>query len=254
MIFYLGTHRPNWLAQTSVPLFVSRRTMPSGPARWRALGQWALDSGGFTELNMHGRWVTSPETYVGEVRRWADEVGGLDWAAVQDWMCESVVLAKTGLTIEEHQRRSVESWRRLTDLAPDLPWAPVLQGWTADDYLRCADAYQAAGLDWSRAPVVGVGTMCRRQATTAAVLILGRVVRDLADRGARGAHAFGFKAQGLRAAAALGIPLASADSLAWSYRARRSEPLEGCEGHINCANCLTYALAWRERLLGDSAA
>jgi len=36
------------------------------------------------------------------------------------------------------------------------------------------------------------------------------------------------------------------DSLAWSYGARYSPPLQGCRGHKNCANCLTYALSWRQ--------
>jgi hypothetical protein len=42
--------------------------------------------------------------------------------------------------------------------------------------------------------------------------------------------------------------LASADSLAWSFEARRAAPLAGCS-HANCANCLQYATAWRERTL-----
>jgi hypothetical protein len=42
-----------------------------------------------------------------------------------------------------------------------------------------------------------------------------------------------------------GILLASADSLAWSYAARRQPPLPGCElRHINCANCPRYAARW----------
>lgn len=47
--------------------------------------------------------------------------------------------------------------------------------------------------------------------------------------------------------------LASADSLAWSYAARRDPPMLGCVGHRNCANCVRYALRWRERLLGSLA-
>ena len=43
--------------------------------------------------------------------------------------------------------------------------------------------------------------------------------------------------------------LASADSLAWSFEARRAAPLPGC-GHASCANCLRYAVAWRERAFG----
>ena len=40
-----------------------------------------------------------------------------------------------------------------------------------------------------------------------------------------------------------------ADSLAWSYHARREPPLPGCNTHKNCANCVRFALAWREETL-----
>jgi hypothetical protein len=42
----------------------------------------------------------------------------------------------------------------------------------------------------------------------------------------------------------------SADSLAWSYWARRdaTKGIRHCTKNT-CANCLHYALAWRERVL-----
>jgi hypothetical protein len=42
--------------------------------------------------------------------------------------------------------------------------------------------------------------------------------------------------------------LASADSMAWSYTARRQPPMPGCP-HRSCANCPRFALAWRDRVL-----
>jgi hypothetical protein len=54
------------------------------------------------------------------VRRYRDEIGSLDWAAPQDWMCEPFILAKTGLSVREHLRRTVADYLRLTELAPDL--------------------------------------------------------------------------------------------------------------------------------------
>jgi hypothetical protein len=42
--------------------------------------------------------------------------------------------------------------------------------------------------------------------------------------------------------------LASADSLAWSFDARRADPMPGCR-HASCATCLRYAGAWRQRVL-----
>ena len=51
-------------------------------------------------------------------------------------MCEPFILEKTELPVEEHQRRTVPNFLHLKELAPDLPFAPVLQGWTLEDHLR----------------------------------------------------------------------------------------------------------------------
>ncbi|MFG2694834.1 hypothetical protein [Kitasatospora sp. NPDC048407] len=240
--FFLGTHQPDWLARTAVPLFVSHRRLAHRKTLPRAAGMWALDSGGFTELSMHGEWRTEPAAYLTAVRRFSDEIGNLAWAAPMDWMCEPWIVQNTGLSVAEHQRRTVANFLHLRHSAPDLPIVPVLQGWELGDYQRCADLYEKAGIDLAAEPVVGLGSVCRRQATGEAALI----VAALADRSLK-LHGFGFKTLGLRLA---GHRLASADSLAWSFEARRKPPLPG-HTHKNCANCLPYALAWRTRLLGS---
>ncbi|WP_033222224.1 DUF7221 family queuine tRNA-ribosyltransferase-like protein [Kitasatospora phosalacinea] len=242
MRFFLGTHQPDWLARTSVPLFVSYRRLANRKTLPRAIGPWALDSGGFTELSMHGEWRTAPGAYLTAVRRYADEIGNLAWAAPMDWMCEPWIVQNTGLSVAEHQRRTVANFQQLRDAAPNLPIVPVLQGWSLDDYQHCADLYDKAGIDLTSEPLVGLGSVCRRQATTEAALI----VTTLAARGLR-LHGFGFKMHGLRIA---GHHLASADSLAWSYEARHKPPMPG-HTHKNCANCRPYALAWRTRVLAS---
>lgn len=244
MRFYLGTHEPSWLSQVDVPLFVSRRRLATVRGLPRARHRWALDSGGFTELSMFGQWTVPAAAYSAEVRRYAQEIGKLDWAAPQDWMCEPAILARTGLNVVEHQRRTVANYLELRSLAPEIPWTPVLQGWTLGDYLDHADAYARAGVDLVAAPVVGLGTVCRRQTTMRA----GIIIRHLADDGLK-LHGFGFKTTGLRASAAY---LTSADSLAWSLNARKNQPLPEC-AHKSCANCKTYALAWRAELLDKVA-
>lgn len=240
--FYLGTHKPNWLRVVSIPLFVSRRTLSIWKLPPRALGRWALDSGGFSELSMFGEWRTSSAQYLAEVRRFSDDVGNLEWAATQDWMCEPFILAKTGKTIREHQERTIDSYFELS-AAMNFAWVPVLQGWRRDDYLRHRDRYAARGICLESLPLVGVGSICRRQGTREAVDILAA----LAGEGLR-LHGFGFKQKGLQSAQDF---LASADSLAWSYHARKRPALEGCLTHRNCANCLRYALKWRESLLSS---
>ncbi len=343
MRFYLGTHQPQWLADprcADLPLFVSRRTLSQRKTLPRAVTSWALDSGGFTELQMHGRWTVTPADYVAEVRRFRDQIGRLDWAAPQDWMCEApvihglverrsakpcpeckaagrqflgtaprlrvvdldaderptmvcacgyttvaasprihvarwrawaaqagpvmagsvaaadrlgmdavVVFHGTGLGFAEHQRRTVCNFVELRELAPDLPFIPVLQGAGADTYVDHVRAYGRAGIDLRAEPLVGVGSVCRRQGTHD-----GTAIMELLEEQGLRLHGFGYKTLGLRAVAPL---LKSADSLAWSDTARRAEPLPDHDkpgpgrpkGHINCANCLTYALEWRASLL-----
>lgn len=244
-LFFLGTHQPNWLG-LPVPLFISDRRLRRYRTLPRAATLWALDSGGFTELSRFGSWDNgpTPTEYLGRIRRYRDNIGHLAWAAPQDWMCEPHITAKTGLTVAEHQHRTVDNYLRLRDLDPDLPIIPVVQGWTAYDYLRCVDLYTAAGVDLTRQSLVGVGSVCRRQSTGDAQEILVTLHRAGVTR----LHGFGFKVLGL---ARHGDLLASADSMAWSAQARRQPPLPGCLGHLNCANCRRYALRWRHNLLAS---
>lgn len=238
MIRYLGTHHPNWLATSEVPLFISRNRLKDRKSFPRAACRWALDSGGFTEIQRHGRWTITAEEYVAEVRRYAEAIGPPDWAAPQDWMCEPAMLERTGLTVAEHQRRTVENYLELRRLAPEIRFIPVLQGQSLDDYQCCAAMYAAAGVDLADAPVVGLGSVCRRQATDE----IREIVEHFAGQGLR-LHGFGVKVRGL---SEYGHLLTSVDSMAWSFHARRRPPLPG-HTHKNCANCPEYAYAWYRR-------
>ncbi len=240
MRFYLGTHRPSWLGKTDVDLFVSNRTLQGRKTYPRALGQWALDSGGFSELTMFGGWETSPEQYVANVRLYRDEIGGLQWAAPQDWMCEPQIIARTFLSVRQHQERTVENFLHLRSIAPDLPFVPVLQGWTVSDYEWCANLYGQAGVNLWKEPLIGLGSVCRRQATGEIEVIAER----LTGYGLR-LHGFGVKSAGL---SRYGGFLESSDSMAWSFTARHSAPLVGCT-HKACSNCLRYALKWRAHVM-----
>ncbi len=244
MKFFLGTHEVNWLEKTDTALFISRRRFERRKkfptARY---GQgWALDSGGFTELSKYGEWRMSALDYAELVFKLSEHVGGLLWATIQDWMCEPEILADTGLTVAEHQARTLRSYIELCDISNRYPgfgvrWVPVLQGWSMGDYFRHLEAYDKAGVDL-RAPgrIVGVGSICRRQNTTSA----SNVLAVLHSEGLS-LHAFGLKKQGLVHCAPY---VFSADSMAWSFRARRDEFAES-----NDRNSLEYALSWRDELM-----
>ena len=237
MLFYLGTHRPDWLGKTEVPLFVSRRRLTDRKTFPVARGRWCLDSGGFTELNLYHYWTTPVDEFVADVRRFDDEIGGMDWAAPMDWMCEPFMVEKTGLTVMEHQFMTVRNFIHLREEL-GMKVIPVLQGWEPDEYLRCWHYYDQLGVDLESEPVVGLGSVCRRQNTNVA----GQIVRLLQPLRL---HGFGVKLTGL---ANFGDLLVSSDSMSWSYQARMGDPLPG-HTHKSCANCLEYALRWREKVV-----
>jgi hypothetical protein len=264
-VFLLGTHQPGWLTKPAigagqVPLFVSDRRLRVYKTLPRAAAPWALDSGGFTELQKYGRWTVSAAEYVARVRRYRDQTGRLMWAAPQDWMCEPIVInggvvngqrfVGTHLSVAEHHRRTVANYGQLCDLAPDLDIIPVVQGDTPDAYQRCRDLYWSMlRVDLTTAPRVGVGSICRRQGTVAA----GHIIRALRAAGLRRLHLFGFSLLGLAAHGHLLTEQDSSDSMAWSDVARklRRPAMPACARagrHKNCANCLRYALHWRAAL------
>ena len=108
LMFWLGAHHARWLATTGVPLCVSRRTLATLRSLPRAADEWFCDSGAFTQLSLRSTWNDVPvRQYAAELARFAVEIGRMAYAGPQDWMCEPHILAKTGLTVAEHQARTV---------------------------------------------------------------------------------------------------------------------------------------------------
>ena len=240
MKFFLGTHRPHWLRLPefeNIPLFVSDRTLRNYKKLPESVTTWACDSGGFTELSTYGEWRTTPYSYAARVRRYMDNIPGLQWASPQDWMCEPWILEKTGKTIQEHQELSVKSLANLRTLSSDIQWVPVLQGWERDDYLRHWEMYEKAGFNLANEPVVGLGSVCRRQATKGAEAIV-RSLQPLR------LHGFGMKKTAIKN---FGFLLTSSDSMAWSYGGRM-KPDPDCPKKA-CNNCIHYALRWYYQVL-----
>lgn len=75
MRFFLGTHQPNHLRTSDVPLFVSARRLRDYKKPPVSACDWALDSGGFTELSKYGRWETPAAKYAEEATEWFAKVG-----------------------------------------------------------------------------------------------------------------------------------------------------------------------------------
>jgi len=244
MKFYLGTSMPSWMRKEefrNIPLFVSDRRLKTYKNPVKSIVEWACDSGGFTELSMYGEWRTPPHRYAARVRKYMDTIPGFQWASIQDWMCEPWILEKTRKTVQEHQELSLRSLQKLRVLTQDVLWIPVLQGWERDDYLRHWEMYEKAGFDLHNEPVVGLGSVCRRESTIEAE----KIVRSLQPLRL---HGFGMKTT---AVSRFGHLLNSSDSLAWSF-AGRMRPDPDCDKK-SCSNCVHYALEWYENLVSKQS-
>ena len=173
--FWLGTHQPGWLARAGVPLFISDVRLRVYRRLPAAAAPWALDSGGFTELQRFGRWTTGPAEYADRVRRYRDVIGELTWAAPQDWMCEPIVInggragrlrfAGTHLSVAEHQRRTVASYLHLPTSRPTCRSSPCCRATPARNTSGAPTCTPRPGSTLPAEPLVGLGSVCRRQAT-----------------------------------------------------------------------------------------
>lgn len=181
---------------------------------------WILDSGAFREIEQYGGYRHEPSEYAAEVNRIAAINPGLRTAVSQDWMCEPFMLAKTGLTIANHQRLTIERYDALLPLVT-VYLMPVLQGYSLPSYLDHIDQY---GDRLMPGMLVGVGSICKRNTDVRQIeAILSAIKRRRPDLRL---HGFGIK----RTALGSGVVrecLHSADSMAWSFAAR----YEGRKAH-----------------------
>ncbi len=234
---------PEWAADLEVPLFVSHHRLAARRRLPAASRPWALDSAAYTELKLHGCFTTGARAYADAVIRYRDHIGLLEFAVPQDWPTDPASLARTGRSVADHLDRTVDSYLRLHETLGDLV-IPVLQGAVIpDDYLRCRDRYERAGVDVTSTRLVGVGSICGIPDTAAADLAAA-----LHANGIRRMHGFGVKRGAARPA--LAGRFASIDTQSWSLRARFSRPLPGCR-HTRCSNCPRAAVAWYVGLVGQ---
>lgn len=212
--FYVGLHQPGDAAGFDhVFLSINRIRGRRKPV---PCADVVIDSGAFRELDQFGAYRHSVGEYADELRRLHEAgVVRITAAVAQDYMCEPFMLAKTGLTIADHQRLTIERYDTL--IACGLPFLilPVLQGFSPADYAQHVRDY---GDRLPHGAWVGVGSVCKRQGDPEAIVAV--LCAILAVRPDLRLHGFGVKITGLMHAGVRSM-LFSADSMAWSYAARK---------------------------------
>jgi hypothetical protein len=170
----------------------------------------AVDSAGFVAMRHYGGYRWSIPEYVAFVARIRPT-----WWSAPDYCCEpeiardrEAVRARIALTVDRLEVARFAAF--LQNLPPPLP---VLQGRDPEDYVRCAE---------KMAPLprlVGVGSTCRR--TRAEIIAIIQLLDRELPRHV-GLHLFGVKGSAIAALA--GHPrVASVDSMAWDFAARREK-------------------------------
>ena len=214
MMFLTGMHHPSDAAKVPAA-FVSVHTVAKRKSGFPAK-RCVLDSGGFTTIAKHGGYPEPVEAYAAQIRKVRGWLRGRLLGAVsQDYMCEAKMLERTGLTIEDHQRLTIERYDALMqcDVA-GTRIIPVLQGYAPADYAAHVLAY---GSRLKHRAWVGVGSICKRNsnphAIAAVLLAIKKVRKDLR------LHGFGIKITALSLQLVRDL-LFSADSMAWSFAAR----------------------------------
>lgn len=198
-----------------------------------------MDSAAFTTIQRFGDFPYSPGEYAVEAERWRAQVPGLLIVVSQDYMCEPFILDRTGLTVADHQRMTIErydelllAWSLISD--GSVPIMPVLQGFEPEEYVAHIRQY---GDRLDRSAWVGVGSVCKRQGDPSLIVRVLEAIK--AERPDLRLHGFGVKLTALRDPRVRAL-LYSADSMAWSFSARK----QGRD-----ANCPLEALAFHNKVM-----
>lgn len=248
MDFFTGMHQPSD-AKHVQRAFVSVGRLwkrVSGFAVW----DWIMDSMAFTEVAGHGGYRHKVEEYAAQIKRWSKN-GRLLAAIAQDWMCEDVVLKRAAIAegklpapesfdhadtsayrklgpvpwayegqreeqLLTHQERTIERYDALMKCdVGGVTIIPVLQGFAPDDYVRHIEMYCDR---LERGMWVGVGSVCKRNGNPDAILRVLQAIKNV--RPDLRLHGFGLKQTALSSPHIRAL-LHTADSMAWSYAARR---------------------------------
>lgn len=224
MRFFVGLHHPAD-ARHFMRSFVSVNALKARKGDFYPQ-EWVLDSGAFSQISTHGHYTMSPEDYAEHVTRWS-RCGTLLAAVAQDWMCEPWIVEKTGLSVAEHQARTLESFYTLTRLTT-VPILPVLQGYAPAEYVQHLRAYRFPHGQW-----VGVGSVCKRNGSPQTIRSVLTTIK--AERPDLRLHGFGLKRTAL-ADSRIRDLVWSADSMAWSFAARRN----GTGGQNDWQNAVAF--------------
>ena len=210
-LFFPGLHQPSD-AKNFERCMVSVNVLERRRSDFE-VKDWILDSGAFTRITS-GKEHIPMEQYATLIERWS-HCGKLLAAVSQDYMCESFVLAITGLTVKEHQQMTTSNYAELKSKNSPIHIMPVIQGYAPEEYQEHIEMY---GDLLEQNAWVGVGSVCKRNSSIRKVeAVLEGIAKVRPDLKL---HGFGLKKTALTSHIVNEL-LHSCDSMAWSFAARK---------------------------------
>lgn len=168
-----------------------------------------LDSGGFSFFYRSGDYEFYPAQFI----RLARKINA-DYVAVMDYPCEPDVNRSKLRTNYERIDKTIENAIKLMDLADDINWVMVVQGYKPEEYLYAIDRIKEQGL---LTDLMAIGSLCVRKSISSAREIILLVRKNLPSR--IKLHGFGVDLRFLRDLAIFSA-LYSTDTAAWKWNNR----------------------------------
>ena len=210
-----GSH--NYLFVPNVMMSASSIATPDG-SKWNlsrtrlpdSVERVIVDSGGFAFFSRWGEYPFSLESYL-DLVYYVQDTHPLFRVATLDYPCEPEIDRSQLMTNEERITKTVSNAVLCVDTDKSLPWLPVIQGYTIQEYLSCIEQYREAGLEsdyWA------IGSICSRKGSPYEIRNIVTKIKELHPKNKL--HAFGLSLPYL-ADLQVFQSLYSSDSAAWNW-------------------------------------
>ena len=181
-----------------------------------------LDSGGYSFFTRWGEYPFSVEEYTTFANMVQDDYP-LTEVAILDYPCEPNTNRSLLQSNKERIDKTIQNTLECIDYDPNLPWVPVIQGYTLQEYLYCLEEYEKHNLPYDDFDLWAIGSLCARKKVGG----LRTIITNISQRVNMPIHTFGMTITFLRDPQIF-FAIHSSDSGAWSYNGRHYEKL----GHL----------------------
>lgn len=176
-----------------------------------------VDSGGYSMFRKWGNFPFTTDEYIDFVDLLMDDYPVTE-VATMDLPCEPSVNRHTFRTNIDRIKRTIEYADELLE-NPNIPWVPVVQGYTLNEYKACVNLLNGNAGAMS-AKTWAIGTLCARKKTGGIRNIVVNLRKEI-DPSIE-LHSFGLAINALRDPQVF-FSIDSSDSGTWSFNGRAHE-------------------------------